>query len=127
MQGLFRNVLAPFAKRMGQGAMDYGAKGFSSMKANMGYGWSALKSDPKALMGFGDLQAVGRLGRAIRPGNVGALGPQMGRSLRRWGTGADLAGQGGKRGVGVASRWGAVGGAAAGADFLNPWGLGWGD
>jgi len=129
--GLFRDVIEPWAKRYGRAGSWLGRgvakKGFTDLKSNVGYGFSALKGDPSTVMGMGELEAVGRLGRAIKPGNITALAPQMGRSLRRWGMGADLAGQGRLRGVGVASRLGAIGGGAATADFLNPWGLGWGD
>ena len=55
----------------------------------------------------------------------------MGRNLLRWGSASDLAGQGKLRGLAVAGRIAAPGvalmGAKAGLDFLNPWGLGWGD
>ena len=131
MPGLFRNVIGPAAKRMYQGGRAGATRGYSSLKANLGFGFSALTGDPKTVMGFGQLTALGRQGQALRPGNVLGLGRQMGYTARRWGTAADLTGQGKLRGLAVAGRIAAPGvafmGAKAGADFLNPWGLGWGD
>ena len=53
--------------------------------------------------------------------------PRMAGKAIDWGMGADWAGKRGRSGV-IAGRLGAgvIGGGAV-ADFLNPWGLGWGD
>jgi hypothetical protein len=116
---------------MYQGGRAGAGRGFSSLKSNLGFGFSALKGDPKTVLGFNQLQSLGRNAQAIRPGNVGTLGRSMTRTLGRWGTAADLAGQGKLRALAVGSRIAAPGVATlaglAGADFLNPWGLGWGD
>lgn len=127
--GFFRNVAGPWARGLGRGARVglRGSKGFANIRSNIGFGFSALKGDPKTVMGFGQLQALGRQGRALRPGNVMGLGREMGYGLRRWGTAADLTGQGRLRGVALGARAGGVGVGVAGADFLNPWGIGFGD
>ena len=135
MPGLFRNVIGPGIKRFAKGAFGSartgGGRGYGFLKSNIGFGFSALKGDPKTVMGFGQLQAMGRQIQAMRPGNMNALGRSTGRTLGRWGSGADLRGQGKLRGLAIGSRVAAPGaaflGAKAGLDFLNPWGLGWGD
>ena len=78
-------------------------------------------------MGLNQLRGVANMGKQVRRGNVRAMGGEMARGLGRWGSAADLRGQGKLRGLGVASRMGGIAGVAAGADFLNPWGLVWGD
>lgn len=131
MPGLFRNVIGPAAKRMYQGGRAGATRGYGSLKANLGFGFSALKGDPKTVMGFSQLQHLGRQGRMLQPGNIRGLGPSMGRNFARWGSAGDLAGQGKLRGLAIGARVAAPGaaflGAKAGLDFLNPWGLGWGD
>jgi hypothetical protein len=120
MPGLFRDIIGPRAKN----AL---GRGYTSLKSNLGFGWSALKGDPGTVMGMNQLRGVGTMARHLRPGNIRTMGPEVARGLGRWGSAADLRGQGKLRGLGVASRVGGIGAAAAGADFLNPWGLGWGD
>ncbi len=134
-QGLFRNVIRPWDKRTFGGAMGSvrasATRGYGYLKSNAGFGFSALKGDPKTVMGHGQLQALGRQGRALRPWNLHTLGPQMGHGVGRWGSAGELAGQGKLRGLAIGARVAAPGaavlGATAGLDFLNPWGLGWGD
>jgi hypothetical protein len=145
MQGLFRNVIGPWARRTGRAAMGWAegaaGKGFSTMRSNAGIGWAALKANPRGvmsdIMGVGQLRGVGRMASNLRPGrftragmgpgyytggNIQTLGPQVGVNFGRWATGAGFTG-GARVGVGAAR----IGGTAAAADFLNPWGLGWGD
>ena len=145
MQGLFRNVIGPWARRMGRSAMGFaegvGGKGFSTIKSNAGIGWSALKSNPKGVMtdiaGVGQLRGIGRMAGNLRPGrftragmgpmsytggNIQTLGPQVGANIGRWATGAGYRGAA-RVGVGATR----IGGGMAAADFLNPWGLGFGD
>lgn len=146
-QGLFRNVIGPWAKKMFQGGRAGAGRGFASIKSNVGYGFSALKGDPKTVLGASGLESMGRRLSALRPGRVqsaGKGGPfgyysgnlrEIGggvlRDFGRWSSASDLAGQGKLRGVAIASRQVAptagLLGLKAGTDFLNPWGLGWGD
>lgn len=140
-QGLFRDVIGPWARRTGKAALGWaermGGKGFSTMRANAGFGWAALKANPKAVMGIPTLrQAMGGFrsaGVSLRGGGFESalrgtnvrfgMGMSMGvGSLGKWATGAGYQGAA-RYGVGAAR----VGGAIAAADFLNPWGLGWGD
>ncbi len=106
-------------------------RGFSSIKSNAGYGFSALKGDPKTVLGGGVLMPTIRSLQAgeHRAGQLGWRNVMKGAgsNLKTWGSVSDLAGQGRLRGVAGASRAGAVAGGMAGLDFLNPWGLGWGD
>ena len=71
------------------------------------------------------MRTAGGVGRDILAANprIG-MGARMGfGSLGKWATGG-----GGAWTLGRAGRMGArLGGGAAAADFLNPWGLGWGD
>ncbi len=131
MKGLFRNVVGPWARNMLRGGKAGAGRGYGHLKSNAGFGFSALKGDPKTVMGYGQLEALGRQGRALRPWNLHTLGPQMARGVGRWGSAGELAGQGKLRGLAIGSRVAAPGvavlGAGAGLDFLNPWGLGWGD
>lgn len=133
MQGLFRNVIGPWAKRAGQTAMGWasgvGGKGFSTIKSNAGIGWAALKSNPKGVMGMGTLRQAGmgfRAGaRGLYRGDMirADMGLRMGfGSLGKWATGGGYTGAA-RIGVGAAR----TGAALGAADFLNPWGLGWGD
>lgn len=141
MQGLFRDVIGPWAQRVGRGAMEWGSrvggKGFSTMKSNAGMGWAALKQNPKGVMGIPTLrQAAGGFrsaGRSLRGGGLESairgtnmrfqMGMGMGMgSLGKWATGGGYTGAA-RYAVGA----GRIGGALAAADFLNPWGLGWGD
>lgn len=144
--GLFRNVIGPWARRTGRAAMGWakgtGGRGFSTIRSNAGIGWSALKANPRGvaadIMGVGQLHGVGRMAKGLRMptvrpgvgggpaylsgGNITTLGPQVGVNFGRWATGAGYTGAA-RAGVGAAR----IGGTAAAADFLNPWGLGWGD
>ena len=146
MQGLFRNVIGPWARGVAEAGMAWakgaGGKGFSTMATNAGIGWSALKSNPKgvasSIMGVGNLRGIGRMAGSLRlprampgagggpgylsGGNITTLGPQVGINFGRWATGAGFRGAA-RAGVGAAR----IGGTYAAADFLNPWGLGWGD
>lgn len=130
-QGLFRNVIGPWARNTLRGGRAGATRGYGHLKSNVGFGFSALKGDPKTVMGYGQLTALGRQGRALGPGNALTLGRSMGHTLGRWGTAADLRGQGKLRSLAIGARVAAPGtavlGGAAGLDFLNPWGLGWGD
>lgn len=120
MPGLFRDIIGPRAKN----AL---GRGYTSLKSNLGFGWSALKNDPGTVLGANQLRGIQRMGQQMRPGNANVMGPEIARGLGRWGSAADLKGQGKLRGLAVASRIGGVASVGAGADFLNPWGLGWGD
>lgn len=141
MQGLFRNVIGPWARGVAEAGMAWakgaGGKGFSTIASNAGIGWSALKSNPKAVLGMPTLrQAVGGFRSAatsLRGGGLQSamrgqnlrfgMGMRMGvGSIGKWAGGAGYTG-GARVGVGAAR----VGGVYAAADFLNPWGLGWGD
>ncbi len=131
MQGLFRNVIGPWARNTLRGGRAGATRGYGYLKSNAGFGFSALKGDPKTVMGYGQLTALGRQGRALRPRNLHTLGPQMAHGVGRWGSAGELAGQGKLRSLAIGARVAAPGtavlGGAAGLDFLNPWGLGWGD
>jgi hypothetical protein len=131
--GLFRNVIGPWARRTGRAAMQWaegaGGKGFATIKSNAGIGWSALKSNPKGAMGISTLRQAGmgfRAGaRGFYRGDMirGEMGLRMGfGSLGKWAAGGGYTGAG-RIGVGAAR----TGAALGAADFLNPWGLGWGD
>lgn len=132
--GLFRNVIGPWARRMGQGAMGWGRgagiKGFNTIKSNAGFGWRALKGNPGRMMGVNQLRGMGRVARQLRPGNIESLGPELGYMGKRWMMGGEFT-TGRMRDTAMMLRGGGtVGGIAGGmaaADFLNPWGLGWGD
>jgi hypothetical protein len=138
--GLFRNVIMPWAKR----AMMYGehyagvglSRGHTMLKSNLGTGWAALKSNPRraasGVLGMGTLRQAGMgfrtAGRAMRRGGgmqdpYVRMGLGMGfGSIGKWATGGGYTGAA-RFGVGAAR----TGGVMAAADFLNPWGLGWGD
>ena len=111
------------------------------------FGWGRLKGAARGVgRGFNEMKgAMGEMNIAARAGNVSPemLEPMMQRyqaggmetakgigRMGRWATGAG-AGGGGRRVGAAALRMGAVAGgigaAGATADFLNPWGLGWGD
>ena len=98
-----------------------GARGIGRMGAGLSaVGIGATKAgDFRA--GVGTVMGVGKA--------LGARTPRMGMGMRmgvgsigKWATGG---GYTGARRVGVAAA--RVGGAGAAADFMNPWGLGWGD
>ena len=122
--GLFKNIIGPWARRLGQ-------RGFGNLKANAGFGWKALKANPSTFMGTGQLRAMGRVAGSMRSGNIRSLGPELGRMAGRWAMGGGVYGSPQMRGAARLFRGGAAaGGIAAGgaaADFLNPWGIGWGD
>ena len=132
--GLFRDVIGPWAERLGRRAMGFAErqgvrgvqKGFSTIRSNAGFGWRALKRNPQRMMGVGQLRAMGRVAGAMRPGNIRALGGELGHMGKRWITGAEFT-TGKMRSTAMALRGGALLGGVAAADFLNPWGLGWGD
>lgn len=130
MQGLFRNVIGPWARRTGKAAMGWaggaGGKGFSTIKSNAGFGWRALKQNPARMMGVNQLRGMGRVARNVRPGNIRELAPELGYMGRRWITGGEFT-TGRMRDAAMMTRVGAIAGIPAAADFLNPWGLGWGD
>ena len=107
-------------------------------------GFNKFLGIAKSFMGWGELRAaganirggMGQLGYAAR-GKAGTFRSQVTRAgteqlgggmrqLGAWATGGFV---GGKGQVGRAA--GRIGGATigvgAGVDFLNPWGLGWGD
>lgn len=82
--------------------------------------------------GAGKMYQAGMRGPAIGYGYEAGMG-RMARGFRgmgRWATGAGYRGPGGRFGA-IATRGGMMaGGAIAGGaalDFMNPWGLGWGD
>jgi hypothetical protein len=135
MQGLFRNVIGPWAKRAGSTAMGwgqrYGGKGFTTVKSNAGFGWAALKqAGPGRMFGTDQLRNMYGVAKGLRPDNYRTLGPELGGMARRWAGGAGFMTPRMKRAAqiyrGGAAAGGVVGGMAT-ADFLNPWGLGWGD
>jgi hypothetical protein len=106
-----------------------GGKGFATIRSNAGIGWSALKSNPRGVMGMGTLRQAGmgfRAGaRGLYRGDMirADMGLRMGfGSLGKWATGGGYTGAA-RIGVGAAR----TGAALGAADFLNPWGLGWGD
>ena len=102
-------------------------RGYSRLRGNVGYGFRALKANPSLVMGFGQPRAAARQGKRLRPRNLFTLGPQVARTMGRWGAASDLAGTGGLRRTAVAARMGTAAGVTSAADYINPWGLGWGD
>lgn len=111
---------------------------FGRLMANQGF--NKFLATARSFMGWNALKHTGtRLGRAGQAGmQYGRSGGQSsyfrgqmtgnlqgaGRNLSTW------ARAGGNRGRQAARLGGAAAaplGLAAGADFLNPWGLGWGD
>jgi hypothetical protein len=112
------------------------------------FGWGRLRGAARGIgRGAGEMRsAMSEMNAGMRGG--GSVSPEMlepmmqrykaggmdvGRGVGRmgkWATGAG-AGGGGRRVGAAALRMGAVAGGvgagAATADFLNPWGLGWGD
>lgn len=104
---------------------------FGRLAANKGF--NSFMATAKSFMGWGALKGAGRgVGRGIRGIGAGqyAEGSQQilgaGRRMRGWGTASGF--QGGRRAGAIATRMGGAGFATgATADFLNPWGLGWGD
>lgn len=107
-----------------------GLKRFGAAARGIGRG---AASTFRGARNAGAMYQAGMRGPAIGMGMAGGM-RQMGagfRSMGRWATGAG-AGVTGMRRAGVAAgRIGALGagaiGAGAAADFMNPWGLGWGD
>ncbi len=103
----------------------------AKLAANQGF--NKFMGIAKSFMGWGAIRGAGRgLGRGIRGIGAGqyAEGSQQilgaGRRLGGWATASGF--QGGRRAGAIAARMGGAGlGAGATADFLNPWGLGWGD
>lgn len=104
---------------------------FAKMAANLGF--NSFRALASSVGGMGQLRTAGKAymhaGRAFGAGRQGAgrawLG-LAGRTAVRWGGAAGNTGA--RRGAISAARiGGATLGAGAAADFLNPWGLGWGD
>ncbi len=103
----------------------------AKLAANQGF--NKFMGIAKSFMGWGGIRGAGRgLGRGVRGIGAGqyAEGSQQilgaGRRLGGWATASGF--QGGKRAGAIGARMGGAGfGAGATADFLNPWGLGWGD
>ncbi len=104
---------------------------FAKMAANMGF--NSFRSLASTVGGVGQLRNAGRLfmkgGRAIGRGRMGRgkgfIG-MAGREMAGWAGGAGFTGA--RRGAISAARIGGTALAAgATADFLNPWGLGFGD
>lgn len=136
MQGLFRNVIGPWAKRTGGAAMGFasrhGAKGFNTVKSNAGFGWAALKAaGPQRMMGTDQLRNMYGVAKGLTRENYRTVGTELGGMARRWAGGAGFMTPR-MQGAARMYRRGAVGavggiGAAGAVDFLNPWGLGWGD
>jgi hypothetical protein len=136
MQGLFRNVIGPWAKRTGRAAHGWasgaGGKGFSTIKSNAGFGWAALKATgPQRMMGTDQLLNMWDVAEGLTRENYRTVGTELGGMARRWAGGAGFMTP---RMQGAARMYrrgaaGAVGGIGAqrAADFLNPWGLGFGD
>lgn len=114
-------------------ALRGGGKGFATIRSNVGFGWSALKGDPRTVFGTSWLRDIGGMASAMgrNPGTYGrepGMWRMVGRNLKGWGTATDLRRHGKLRGLAVGARMGGAGiGVPAAADFLNPWGLGWGD
>jgi hypothetical protein len=109
----------------------YGGKGFNTVKSNAGFGWAALKATgPGRMMGVDQLRGMGNVIKGMNTGNFMQSGRELGGMARRWGKGAGFMTPRMKRAAQV-YRGGAVAGGVVGgigaADFLNPWGLGWGD
>lgn len=136
--GLFRDVIGPVvgpvAKWFGRGARWEAKRGFGALKSNAGFGWSALKGDPRTVMGLGGLETMGRFARGagasargMNPRGVWENMRGFGKAAGGWFSAADLAGQGKLRGIAGIARGASIPGAFMAADFLNPWGLGWGD
>lgn len=104
---------------------------FAKMAANMGF--NSFRALASTVGGAGQLRNAGRLfmkgGRAMGRGAAGRgkgyIG-MAGRQMAEWGGAAGFSGA--RRGAIAGARiGGATLGAGAAADFLNPWGLGWGD
>lgn len=95
-------------KAAGQGLGTIGLVGKRLEGARAGMRWAGQA-------GREYLGAKPRIGMGMRMG-VGSIG--------KWATGGGM-GRTGIRRAGVAAA--RVGGAGAAADFMNPWGLGWGD
>lgn len=87
-------------------------------------GWSALKNGGSVI---GDILSASRTAGRNMPGGAAAKGgaalSTIGKFTADAWKGGDTAIKAGMIGAGA----GMAGGAAATADFLNPWGLGWGD
>lgn len=120
---------------------------FARMLANQGFGrimglrrfgaaargiGRGAKSAYGGAVGAGKMYQAGMRGPAIGYGMEGGM-RQMGQGFRRmgrWATGGGY-GRGAGRVGAAAARMGGLGAGAVGAgaamDFMNPWGLGWGD
>lgn len=104
---------------------------FGRLAANQGF--NKFMGVAKSFMGWGAVRGAGRgLGRGIKGLKAGqyAEGSQQilgaGRRMGGWAMASGF--QGGKRAGAIAARAGGTAfGAGATMDFLNPWGLGWGD
>jgi hypothetical protein len=103
-------------------------EGYTNIASN--YAKNAINSTID--WGMSGLKGYGKMGPSY--GSSSACASRMGMSgSKRFGTvGLGLMNDFGKLGMGQKSAMGAIGlgalgAGAAAADFLNPWGLGWGD
>lgn len=104
-----------------------GLRRFAGAARGIGRGARATYGGVRGGMG---MYRAGMRGPAIGWGARGGVA-EMGQGFRRMGRWAMGAGYGGGRAGAIAARGGMMaGGAIAGGaalDFMNPWGLGWGD
>jgi hypothetical protein len=128
-------VMAKFGGKMagygGRGAELMGSGGFGRSVQKLGLGAGnfiqGLKQGGTMGFGAGGLRGTGARTMLNAPGR-GLMAQGMrdiragGRGLAEWGAGANTT-----LGQRATRLGGGYVGARAGADFLNPWGIGWGD
>jgi len=103
-------------------------KGFNKVMSTLKntLGWGELKAGASNLRsGFQAMNKAGGSFTALEAGMNQYVGGS--RQLGAWAAGGFVGGGAGRVGRSAARIGGVAFGAGATADFLNPWGLGWGD